>query len=122
VEIHLLMYKRFRDYKEEGVNWITLASGEFYPDILVDACTLYSPVLEMFKQLLQSAESSERLFLNTIDIKQQWMRIQLARIFRKYVSPNTPVEMLKKKKDAKWICEQFGKGFRPIAEVQKHFM
>ena len=26
-----------------------------------------------------------------------WMRIQLCRVFRKYVSPATPVEMLKKK-------------------------
>ncbi len=37
------------------------------------------------------------------------------------MSPNTPVEMLKKKTKAKEICEQFGKGFRPIQEVQKAF-
>ena len=30
-------------------------------------------------------------------VKEQWMRIQLSRVFRKYVSPETPVEMLKKK-------------------------
>lgn len=50
------------------------------------------------------------------------MRIQLARIFRKYASPNTPVEMLKKKTKAHEICDQFGKGFRPIQEVQKAFL
>jgi len=49
------------------------------------------------------------------------MRIQLARVFRKYVSPETPVEMLKKKRDAEKICEQFGPGFRAITEVQKRF-
>lgn len=49
------------------------------------------------------------------------MRIQLARVFRKYVSPETPVEMLKKKTKAREICEQFGQGFRPIHEVQKAF-
>ena len=27
----------FSDCKEDGANWITLATGEFYPDILVDA-------------------------------------------------------------------------------------
>ena len=43
-------------------------------------------------------------------------------VFRKYVSPNTPVEMLKKKTKATWICEEFGKGFRPIVEVQKAFL
>lgn len=113
--------KKFREYKSEGENWITLAPGEFYPDILMDACALYMPVLELFSQLLKSSESSQRLFLQTIEVKQQWMRIQLARIFRKYVSPNTPVEMLKNKGKAKWICEKFGKDFRPIVEVQKAF-
>ena len=91
------MDKKFRDYKNDGANWITLATGEFYPDILIDACQLYRPVLEIFGQLLRSSESSQRLFLGTIEVKQPWMRIQLARIFKKYVSPSTPVEMLKKK-------------------------
>ncbi|MEO6330622.1 MAG: hypothetical protein ABIO55_16940 [Ginsengibacter sp.] len=116
------MELRFRDYKKDAVNWITLATGEFYPDILVDACNLYKPVLEIFGQLLKSSESSQRLFMETSAIKQQWMRIQLSRIFRKYVSPTTPVEMLKKKANAQWICDQFGKDFRPIAEVQMGFL
>ncbi|GAB6009544.1 bstEII [Dysgonomonas reticulitermitis] len=114
--------KKFRDYKNEGANWITLATGEFYPDILKDACALYKPVLELFGQLLKSSESSQRLFIQTTEVKQQWMRIQLARVFRKYVSPNTSVEMLKKKSSVQWICENFAKEFRPIAEVQKAFM
>ncbi|MDA0740591.1 MAG: bstEII [Bacteroidetes bacterium] len=116
------MSKTFRDYKPENANWITLATGEFYPDILIDACQLYRPILELFGQLLKSSESSEKLFLQTVDIKQPWMRIQLARVFRKYVSPNTPVEMLKQKRKAEWICKEFGKGFRPIVEVQKAFL
>lgn len=114
--------KSFRDYKEDGANWITLATGEFYPDILIDACNLYQPVLELFGQILKSSESSTRLFLQTTEVKQPWMRVQLARVFRKYVSPNTPVEMLKKKTKAKWICDEFGKSFRPIVEVQKAFL
>lgn len=89
------MIKKFRDYKAENANWITLATGEFYPDILVDACNLYKPVLELFGQILKSSESSEKLFLQTVEVNQPWMRVQLARVFRKYVSPNTPVEMLK---------------------------
>jgi len=113
---------KFGDYKDEGANWITLATGEFYPDILVDACNLYRPVLELFSQLLKSSESSSRLFLQTTEVTQPWMRIQLARVFRKYVSPSTPVEMLKKKTKAQWICDEFEKGFRPIPEVQKAFM
>jgi hypothetical protein len=60
--------------------------------------------------------------MQTVEITQPWMRIQLARVFRKYVSPNTPVEMLKHKRKAEWICREFGKGFRPIVEVQKAFL
>lgn len=116
------MIKKFRDYKAENANWITLATGEFYPDILVDACNLYKPVLELFGQLLKSSESSEKLFLQTVEVNQPWMRVQLARVFRKYVSPNTPVEMLKQKQKAEWICREFGKGFRPIVEAQKAFL
>jgi hypothetical protein len=115
------MNLKFRDYKQEAADWITLASGEFYPDILTDACKLYHPVLELFGQLLKTSEGSKRLLLEIANIKEQWMRIQLARVFRKYVSPNTPVEMLKKKTQAEWICNEFGKYFRPINEVQKAF-
>ncbi len=113
--------KKFSDYKEDGANWITLATGEFYPDILIDACNLYKPVLELYGQLLKQSESSKRLFILISELKQPWMRTQLARVFRKYVSPSTPVEMLKKKTNTKWICEEFGKQFRPIVEVQKAF-
>jgi hypothetical protein len=115
------MNASFRDYKSDGANWITLSSGEFYPDILVDACKLYRPVLELFGQLIKTSESSKRLLLEINEISEQWMRTQLMRVFRKYVSPETPVEMLKKKKIADWICDQFGKYFRPIVEVQKAF-
>jgi hypothetical protein len=112
----------FADYKEDGHNWITLTSGEYYPDILEDACNLYQPVLVMFKKLLQTSESSERLFLQISEVRPQGMRVQLCRVFRKYVSPETPVEMLKVKSKAKAICERFGRSFRAIQEVQAAFL
>ena len=114
--------KQFRDYKPDAATWITLSTGEYYPDILKHACLLYSPVLTLFGEFLESASSSIDLFLS-IQSKttNQWMRIQLSRVFRKYVSPETPVEMLKKKTAAKSICEQFGKGFRQINTVQAGF-
>ncbi|MDI9519762.1 MAG: bstEII [Bacillota bacterium] len=113
--------KSFRDFREEGKNWITLSTGEYYPDILVDACNLYEPVLVTFSKILESAESSEALFRGICEVKNVWMRVQLARVFRKYVSPETPVEMLKKKTLVDTICEDFGGGFRAIQEVQKAF-
>ena len=41
--------KTFRDFTPaERRNYITLSTGEYYPDILEDACHLYIPVLEIF--------------------------------------------------------------------------
>ncbi len=111
----------FADYQPDATTWITLATGEYYPDILPEACELYKPVLVLFGQLLKRSESSIALFQNICELTETWMRIQLARVFRKYVSPTTPVEMLKGKSKVKAICEQFGPGFRPIQEVQKAF-
>lgn len=113
--------KSFADFKTDGANWITLATGEYYPDILKDACELYKPVLVLFGQLLKTSESSIRLFRQICEQSDGWMRIQLARVFRKYASPETPVEMLKKKTKVEEICAQFGKGFRPVHEVQAAF-
>ncbi|TAE29294.1 MAG: bstEII [Candidatus Kapaibacterium sp.] len=112
---------QFADYKADGHLWITLTTGEYYPDILHDACALYEPVLIMFGQLLRSSETSERLLLTISDTPDSWMRVQMARVFRKYISPETPVEMLKKKSKTQEICAQFGKGFRKIHEAQKAF-
>lgn len=113
--------KGFEDYKPDAPTWITLATGEYYPDILPEACELYKPVLVLFGQILKRSESSTALFTNICELTETWMRVQLARVFQKYVSPTTPVEMLKNKSKVKSICEQFGAGFRPIQEVQKAF-
>ena len=112
----------FSDYKSDAEAWITLATGEYYPDILPDACRLYEPVLVEFGRLLKSAHSSTFLFKSIMaDTPNQWMRTQLCRVFKKYVSPATPVEMLKKKSAAANICEKFGEAFRHIVEVQQKF-
>lgn len=112
---------RFADYKRDGYNWITLANGEFYPDILVDACLLYAPVLEIFGRLVRTSESSERLFIQISEVSEGWMRTQLARVFKRYVSPNTPVEMLKRKRQAKDIAATYKNDFRTIQRVQQEF-
>ena len=113
--------KLFADYKQDSQNWITMANGDFYPDILPDACELYKPVLVMFGQFLKSSESSERLLEQITELKQAWMRVQLCRVFRKYVYPQTPVEMLKKKSMIPMVCKEYGKYFRTIDRVQAAF-
>jgi len=113
--------KMFGDFAKGGHLWITLSTGEHYPDILPLACELYKPVLVTFGQLLKSAHSSGDLLAAIGEVTPQWMRIQLCRVFRKYVSPDTPVEMLKKKTAIPSITKNFGKNFRRIAEVQARF-
>lgn len=115
------MTKSFIEYWPDASNWVTLASGEYYPDILPQACELYRPVLVLFGQILKQSESSMRLFMNICDVRESWMRIQLARVFRKYVSPALSVEMLKKKTQAQAICDRFACDFRPIQDVQRAF-
>ena len=114
-------FEPFSSYEHEGANWITLATGEFYPDILKDACQLYEPVLALFGHLLKRSANSKELFATIADTKDGWTRVQLARVFKRYVSPPTPVEMLKKKAQSSKIIDEFGAGFRPIATVQKCF-
>lgn len=111
----------FADYKGDAPNQITMANGAFYPDILAQACELYKPVLVYFGQLVATSASSEILLKEITKLTQTWMRIQLLRVFRKYVSPNTSVEMLKSKNKIPMVCETFGKDFRPIHIVQKKF-
>lgn len=113
--------KYFSDYKTDAHNWITMSSGEFYPDILSDACELYKPVLLLFGQLIRQSESAQALMRSISEVRQPWMRIQLCRVFRKYVSPGTPVEMLKKKSMTHLVCQTYGKDFRPIQQVQSAF-
>ena len=51
----------------------------------------------------------------------QWMRTQLCRVFKKYVIPDLPVEMLKRKSDADWICDRYSSSFRDVVAVQHKF-
>lgn len=113
--------KSFADYKKDAPNQITMANGAFYPDILAQACELYKPVLLYFGQLIRISPSSEHLLKEITKLTQTWMRIQLLRVFRKYVSPDTSVEMLKSKDKIPMVCKTFGKDFRAINLVQKKF-
>jgi hypothetical protein len=113
--------KTFANYAPDASNWITLATGEYYPDILPHACELYKPVLVLFGQVLKGSESSVALFMNICEIREGWMCVQLARVFRKYVCPSLSVEMLRRKRQAKNICDRFAGEFRKIVEVQRAY-
>lgn len=111
---------RFRDFEFEGAKWLTVIETDFYPDALLAAVPLYAPVVDNFGELLRDAESSEAL-LGRIYEASGTGRTQLLRVFRKYVSPDTSVEMLKRKTRAADIARDFGGRFRPIELVRERF-
>ena len=107
----------FSDYKSRASRYITFIDSEFYPDYLDEARTVYGSVIEQFIELVNAANSSAEL-LSNITEKPNPSRTQLLRVFRKYVSPDTSVEMLKVKKKIPSIIDDYGHRFRDIEEVR----
>lgn len=110
----------FHDYKNLASQYITFVDSEFYPDYLDQALALYGSVLEKFAELAHIANSSANLLINITELKDP-LRIQLLRVFRKYASPDTSVEMLKVKKNIPSIIKDYGHRFRDIQEVREKF-
>lgn len=61
--------KTFREFRDEAEAWIALATCEYYPDILPDACRLYEPVLVEFERLVTASHSSTFLFTSIMDTR-----------------------------------------------------
>lgn len=103
---------------QERRAWISVVAGELYPDYLDLARELYHPVFVRFRQLVAAADNSAGL-LRSIAREPGSAMVQLCRVFRKYVSPDTSVEMLKRRTRVEQIIAEFGAQFRPIDEVQQ---
>jgi hypothetical protein len=108
----------FGTYKTDGHQWITVMESEFYPDKVDAATVLYGPALERFGRLLEEASDSAEL-LRLISDEPDPLRVQLLRIYRRYVSPDTSVEMLKRKGRIGEIVSAFGDKFRDLNEVRR---
>ena len=114
------MRKLFGEYKPGAAKYITTQDRPYYPDYLEDAQVLYRHVFEAFGILLNAVSSSSELLIKIHDEPGE-LRIQLLRCFRKYVSPNTAVEMLKVKAKMPEVVAEFGASFRPLDEVRSRF-
>lgn len=110
----------FRDFKETGAKQITMFDSPLYPDFLHTANSIYEPIFEHFQKLLLTSSSSSELLINITKITTT-ERIQLLRLFRRYVSPNTSVEMLKVKSKIPHIIKEFSYQFRDISIVKEKF-
>ncbi len=107
----------FGEYRDDARRWITIFDTEFYPDTLEAALARYGPVLGAFAQLAEEAPNSADL-LRDIQAAPKEVRGQLLRVFRKYVSPDTSVEMLKRVRRTEELIEDFGDRFRPVEQVR----
>lgn len=108
----------FSEYKKSAPQWITVVETGFYPDYLDEANIKYGGILQRFIELVNQANSSPNL-LRRISQEPPRLRVQLLRIFRKYASPDTSVEMLKVKGKTESIIENFGPRFRSIENVRE---
>lgn len=111
----------FGDYMDEGDQWITIFDSPYYPDQLEAAKTRYAPVIERFAELAAQATDTQALF-REIQSRPPDIRIQLLRVFRRYVSPDTTVEMLKRIRSTEQTIERFGSRFRSIEAVRGKLM
>jgi len=111
--------RAFGDFRTEAHRWITIFDTPFYPDTLDAAVAKYGPVLEAFRERVDATRSSADL-LRDIQRQPKEVRGQLLRVFRKYVSPDTSVEMLKRVRKTEEVIEQFGDRFRPLETVRRH--
>jgi len=111
--------KSFRDYFNEMAKQITFMDSEFYPDYLETAKATYIHFFEVFTTMCNEQSSSEALLLEITKITDS-SRIQLLRLFRLFFSPDTSVEMLKRKGKIPEIISEFGSRFRDINEVKKN--
>lgn len=114
------MMKTIRNYGNDRHAWITCLEAEYYPDYLSETIGFFKPIIVRFGELLNSSSDSVALF-RAINKEPKEFRTQLQRIFRKYISPNTSVEMLKLKTKEEEIIKNFKNQFRPIFEARKLF-
>jgi hypothetical protein len=113
--------RRLDEYTNGKEKWITVVRGSgFYPETLEAAKPRYVPIIKRFGKLVEDSSSAHDLF-RAIVKEPASIRVQLMRIFRKYVSPDTPVEMLKHISKSEKIIKDFGGNFRPIGEVKERF-
>lgn len=110
----------FRDLHISAAKQVTLFDSPLYPDFLETANSIYAPIFEKFSTLLLSSTTSSKL-LENITLITTSERIQLLRLFRRYVSPNTSVEMLKVKGKVPHIIKEFSYQFRDIETVRQNF-
>ena len=107
----------FGEMEADKWKWITAYDKKFYPDHFEEAVRFYQHYINNFRNQAKIAQSSADL-LRRIQAVRQPDRTQMLRIFSRYVSPVTSVEMLKVVGNTELVIATFGPGFRDIDKVR----
>ena len=110
----------FGDFEASPHKWITIFDSEFYPDTLSAARAYFEPIVARFGVLLATADGADAL-LRTIQQEPKERRVQLLRVFRRYISPDTSVEMLKRIRKTDEVITEFGDRFRDVETTRQEF-
>lgn len=111
---------RFSDIPEEDrTDYLTILDAELYPDIIDPVSMAYGPVLERFRELLDSSRSTEELY-RRIMAEPNPGRNKLLAAFRRYFTVIS-TENLKIKKRMEATIRSFGPDIRSIEEARKRF-
>lgn len=115
---------RFSDIPEDDRSgYLTILDAELYPDIIDPASMAYSPVLERFRELLDSSPSTEDLYRRIMDEPNRVPsrgRDKLLAMFRRYFTVIS-TENLKTKGRMEQTIRSFGPGIRSIDEARRRF-
>lgn len=115
---------RFSDIPgEDRTGFLTILDAELYPDIIDPASMAYGPVLERFRELLDSSRSTEDLYRRIMDEPNREPnrgRNKLLATFRRYFTVIS-TENLKVKERMESTIRSFGPEIRSIDEVRERF-
>jgi len=108
----------FAESEPDRFKWITSYDRKFYPDHFDVALSYYQRHIDRFRELAEKASDSVRLYRDIMKATEP-DRTQMLRIFTRYVSPKTSVEMLKRVGKMDETIRNFRKEFRTIRLVRE---
>lgn len=108
--------KFLSDYESTVWSQITFVDSPFYPDYMEAVEIAYSEAFDTFWNLVKQSVDSANL-LRSIMTEKGGLRMNLLKLFRRFVSPDTSVEMLKKVSNTENIIKEYGYRFRTVEEL-----
>ncbi|MFP7696587.1 hypothetical protein [Trueperella sp. LYQ143] len=108
--------KSLRDYENSFWSQITFVDSPFYPDYMEAVEIAYKEAFDSFWELVTETEDAATL-LRRIMKEKGGLRMNLLKLFRRFVSPDTSVEMLKKVSNTENIIREYGYRFRSTADL-----